>query len=267
MINGAPGGDSKILFIPAWVRWIAFSILFSMIVASIALFVFGFYREDGDTYILVGASIAELAGTALLIILFALFVERGRSRPRVENLSEVFFIKDVPSALSKISYAEHTYVDFEDHGKTVQSLVSKTKIRIKYARGNFLADYIIDTGAARIALRVEANVKRIGVIYKLPGPPGAAAEAVFESFRDTWSGAADAGYHVGVERDVTEHEHDLAQTMGWPAIFAKPLHLNRDDSFMYDEVERQYVAQDIAVMTKALISEALLDRKIDPPVD
>ncbi|MEM7224954.1 MAG: hypothetical protein AAF495_18395 [Pseudomonadota bacterium] len=204
----------------------------------------------------------ELAGTAFLALVVLFFVERGQRVPRVEQLSREFFLSDVPAALEKMDYIAPSFQPWNVAEHTYSKLSTNVRMQISYAEGNYLCDYIVFALGTAIFLRLETNVKRVGVVYKVNKTEDLPAEDFFSSFQDTIEGAKDAGYHIGIPRDVSETDSDLCTQLNWRGAMVLPLHLNRDEGFIYNDVERQYVAQDLSIMTKALIHEGLIDGRL-----
>ena len=63
-------------------------------------------------------------------------------------------------------------------------------------------------------------MKRVNVVYCLPGMVDETPVEFFAGFRDTLWGAKNAGYHVGVADDTTATRSELLRQLGWSKCFS-----------------------------------------------
>lgn len=251
----------KFFYIPAWVKVVVIALVLALLFMSGFLLYMAIKLPDVEQWVIAAVSVAELGGATLLAALVMFYVERGRRVPRVEQLSKAFFLQEVPAALKKLSHNSPPFREWQGAEDDYEDLVSTVGVSVSYAEGSYHADYIVRDDDVVIALYIEMNVKRLGIVYKTDRLEDTDVETFFAAFRDTWEGARDAGYHIGIARDVSDTHADLRRANGWTGCYAQPLHLNKDDNFLYDEVERQFIAQDICIMTKSFIGEGRLERR------
>ena len=126
---------------------------------------------------------------------------------------------------------------------------------MSHARGSYRAGYVLRVDGLAVALEVEVNVQRMGVVYLIEARPGDGPAAAFAALADTFEGARDAGSHLGVPRDASADEVVLRGHLGWAGRVQQPLHRALGEGFLYDPVMRQFVAQDLAIMTRSLLRE------------
>jgi hypothetical protein len=97
------------------------------------------------------------------------------------------------------------------------------------------------------ALWIGINVRRIIVIYFMPGKDEKSVEEMQTIFRGTFSGAAKVGWTVGLD---LVHLQDETVVSIWP-------HINLDSSLLTDPAEKLFWSQDIAIMTMSLMRTAV----------
>lgn len=247
--------SAKVQFVPLWVRVVVVSVVALLFALSVGLLLLAVYRPEREGWADPAAAFAETSGTAFLVLLLLFFIERGQRLPRVEALSNRFFVDDLPRALEKIAYVEPRHAPWHRGWTRSARLRSRVAIEISHASGSYRAEYIVTADAITVAMTVELNVQRLGIVYLIPGGEGADAAATFGALADTFEGARDAGYHIGVPRDLGLGEEALRERLGWPRCLNQALHRALGEGFLYDPVMRQFVAQDIAIMTRSLIRE------------
>ena len=256
--------SSKVLFVPTWARFLFLAVIMVLFAAAAWVIFAAVQDKTLEKWTPAALGLLQTAGAGALVLIFLLFAERGQRAPRVDALTRQFLTRDIPAALAKMEHKQPALRPWHEGLRGFEPLGSNVQIKMAYADRSYDAFFVVGVRGIALGLSVEANVKRVNVIYFLPGDPRQTPADYFAAFQDTLSGARDAKYHVGVASDITLTRPDLLQQFGWNACFALPLHLSKEDGFLYRDIERQFVAQDISIMTRSLVGEAVLAGKLQP---
>ena len=244
--------------VPRWVRAALLAVVAALFALSVALLALSVSVPEREGWAVPAAAIAETSGTACLVLLVLFFVERGQDVPRVEALSDRFFVDDLPRAFEKMAYVEPRHVPWHRGWTRSPRLASRVEIEVSHARGSYRAGYVLRVDGLAVALEVELNVQRMNVVYLIGARPGDDPAAAFGALADTFEGARNADYRLGVPRDASEDEAVLRQHLDWGACMQQALHRALGEGFLYDPVMRQFMAQDLAIMTRSLLREGRL---------
>lgn len=251
LTSDAPAGPARLL--PRWVRWAITGLVAAMFLASAAMLVASVSLDGRHDWALPAAAFAETAGTGLLVALVVFFVDRGRSLPRAEALTTRFLLDELARALSRLDHERPPLTEWQEGRLRPAALRSRVALRVAHAKGTPSADDVLDVGGRTVALQVELNVRRLGVACLLPARRGESAQGVFGALTDTVAGARDAGYHIGTAHDRSRP--DLCAALGWERCVAHSFHRNLADDFLHDPLQRQFVAQDLAIMVRSVLRE------------
>jgi hypothetical protein len=257
IFDGKGEFSSRIFYVPPWVRLFALVIILTLLASSGLVLVWSINEPGLHNWTIAALATAELTGAAALALLFLFFVERGHRTRRLDTLCQVFFTEEMPAALKKMSYKNPEFATWQSGNQRFAPLETLVEIEIAYASGSYAVDYLVQSRGVLLWMSVEANVKRVSVVYSIEKIDNRMPKELFDEFKDTWDGAKNAGYHLGLARSFIRDCSDLPPRLGWKDAVSMPLHVNKDNNFLHNEVERHYVAQDISIMTRSFIAEGI----------
>ncbi|MCB2052160.1 MAG: hypothetical protein KDE63_12110, partial [Novosphingobium sp.] len=104
MLNNLDNISERIFYIPSWVRWTGFLLIFLSFASAVAAFVLAFTGVGEPSWIDPALSIIQMSGVGALGMLIAFFVERAHSAPKLAALTERFLTHDIPQNLLKIDH-------------------------------------------------------------------------------------------------------------------------------------------------------------------
>lgn len=246
---------SGLAYVPRWVRVVIILFVALLFVAAAGMLAASLKIEGREAWSEPAAAIAQTASTGLLVLLILFFVERNQSREALSDLTERFFMEDLPLAFEKIDYTFPDYKKWSHDDVSPAALDTQTEIKIAHALSAYRAGYVLTVEEANIRVMVELNVKRLNVVIVLEGHDGETAKGVFGKLKDTMQGAKDAGYTIGEAFESTKRNEGRNEMLGWKRSFSHSFHRNLDLDFLYSEPERQFVAQDLAIMLRSMMSE------------
>ncbi|MCB1754622.1 MAG: hypothetical protein KDJ38_03815 [Gammaproteobacteria bacterium] len=265
MLNNLDNISERIFYIPSWVRWTGFLLIFLSFASAVAAFVLAFTGVGEPSWIDPALSIIQMSGVGALGMLIVFFVERAHSAPKLAALTERFLTHDIPQNLLKIDHELGHFQEWnQQSGGSFDELQTRTQLRISYNKGSYTAYYIVTAYTGVICLMVEANVKRFNTVFICNNPTECSPGDFFQRFADTLGGAANAGYHVGEPYTLSAPRTQLPQGIDWQKCVAVPLHQNKEKDYMYSTPERAHVVQDLAVMVRAFIREGVEEGLILP---
>lgn len=242
--------------VPPWMRLSILSGVAILFAAAIAMLAFSMFVEGQQVWATPATALAETAGTGLLVLLVLYFVDRSRGSAALGDLTRRFFVSELPRAFSKMEHDEPPLVPWMDGSQTeLPDLASHVTIEMSYARGAYNAQYVLTVAGSKLRIAVQFNIRRLNVTYVMQGHAGETAEDAFAALRDTFTGAGKAGYEIGVASEITGRSRGRGAAQGWDRSFAHSLHRDLDPDFVSDDAQRQFVAQDLAIMTRSLMAE------------
>jgi len=255
MITDVNAVTDRIFFVPLWVRWIVFILLLLIFSFALAIVIIDIYQDKfNESTISTSISLIQSTSIAAIIILFMFFVERGYSSQRISDLTKEFLIKDVPNQLKQIDYGMDEFQQWQDR-INYNSLISKTKIDISYNYPSNTAYYIIHARERAFGLKVDANVKRFNVVILCELKENLSLNNLEGLVEETLLGARDAGYNVS--KPTFMKKSDFPQNFPWQKTAAIILYQNRDENYLYSIADREHIAQDMAIMIRSFLREAI----------
>ena len=247
--------SDRIFFVPSWVRWVAFILIVILFGCAVTVFAVAIRNDKFAEWVVPALSLVQFSGIAALFLVGIFFVERGHSAPQLSSITDEFLTYDVPRHLQQIDYDMSAFQSWSKDLSRYDRLKTRTAIRISHNSGSHTAYYLLTARGCDFGLMIEANVKRFNVVIFCSVAEEHDPTALIDILDDTFSGARDAGYHVG---KVTRSKNlNLPSGFPWPECIAMPLHLNKRDGCLYSVPEREHVAQDLSIMVRAFLAEAI----------
>ena len=199
--GNAPFGLASV---PAWVRVTLAVTVAVLFLLALAMLIVSVLDESRNGWAVPAVAFVETAGTGLMVLLLLFFVDRSRRPAALDDLTRRFFELELPTALSKMAYVEPDAVDWTPDIKlSAAPLVSRVKLKVAHAGGAYKASYLIEVDGGLVRMSAELNIRRVGIVYVMEGHSDETPRAAFDDLRDTFSGAQDAHWHLGVPIELT----------------------------------------------------------------
>lgn len=254
-LNNQQGTSLSVVVLPVWVRVAIVELVAILFLTSLTMLMMSILDPGLAHWAQPAADIGSVAATGFLVLLVMFFLQRSRSLKAIDELTEDFLLREVPRALSALSEEEPSYVPWHATMRARSAVETRADIRIAYSKGAYRARYIIKIGGRPLRVKVEFNVRRLGVVFTLPAEEHETATSVFAGLKDTLGGAQSAGYSINETYEVTELSQQMKRELQCTRCVSHTLHRNLESDFIYDEAQRLFVAQDLAIMTRSLMSE------------
>lgn len=223
--------DTKnVVYLPAWIKWSAiFLLAFSMIGScTVALLFVG--EPDRADWILVAMSVAQVAGTALILTLVVAFAERDANMSILADMTHRFLKIHVLDALKKI---------------TCPVTNEACSVELQGLNNIYGGNYAIKSSSGlNFGLWVGLNVYRVQVIYFLELDEQRTAERYASILKFTLDGARKVGYEVNQQVASLHGRHYLSiwSTLAYEhETLSSPQH-------------KLFLTQDLAMMTQSVLN-------------
>lgn len=194
--------DSKsFLYIPTWVKIVAISVLFFIMIIS-AIFVAAFIgNAERETWILVGMSTAQTAGSALILFLVVAFSQRDATVKGVQLQSDNFLTKLVPDALRRAKVGAPDFQETAGKRRFWRALaqdrpLQETFVQIAHDPGGLGASYIVKGKAKSIRMFIEMNVWKVVVVYYIPARDENEASELRRKLEFSFPEDGDDGFNI-----------------------------------------------------------------------
>lgn len=222
---------TRLINVPAPVRWIAISVLLLCLAISLAVSVSFIGQDNKSDWILLAMSVVQIASSGLVAALVVFYSEREASFDALQRKTKLFLAEQLPAVLRRI----------REEGKDGQEIA----VTLLELRDIFGALYEVRCSGVSWKLWVGLNVDRLICIYFVSAGP-ADVPRLRETFAYTFGGAEKVGYNWFVEPAKRDGEQVVSM---WLAAADKDGILNHSD-------KRLFWAQDIAMMTQSFLRTA-----------
>lgn len=229
-------GDSKsIIHLPIWIKFILLTVLASVLATGVYVSVSFIGYDDRADWIILSLSLAQLSGTALVILLVLLFSESDASVANLERRSQEYLKTHLPAALRRMTVPAAGGHPFECSGAMNRDIFGALF-------------YLGDSRDLRMKAWVGLNVRRITVIYFIKGAEGRKLpiEKAQDLFRYTFGAAEKIGYSVFFEEADVDGEKLISI---WATVAV-------EDDFLVLPQAKLFWAQDVAMMTQSFVRTA-----------
>lgn len=222
---------TRLVNVPAPVRWIAIAVLLLCLGVSLAVSLSFIGQDDKSDWILLAMSVVQIASSGLVAALVIFYSEREARFEALQRKTQLFLTEQLPGVLREI----------REEGKDGATVV----VTLLELRDIFGALYEVRASGVAWKLWVGLNVDRLICIYFVSAGPDDVAR-LRETFAYTFGGAEKVGYSWFVEPAKRDGEQVVSM---WLAVADQEGILTHAD-------KRLFWAQDIAMMTQSFLRTA-----------
>ena len=222
---------SRLINIPAPIRWIAIGVLLLCLLVSLAVSLSFIGQDDKSDWILLAMSVVQIASSGLVAALIIFYSEREAGFDALQRKTKLFLAEQLPSVLGEI----------REEGKDG----GRVEVTLLELRDIFGALYEVRSAGVSWKLWLGLNVDRLICIYFVSAGPQDVPR-LRETFAYTFGGAEKVGYSWFVEPAIRDGEQVVSM---WLAASDANGILNHPD-------KRLFWAQDVAIMTQSFLRTA-----------
>ena len=240
--------DAKqFLYIPKWVRVASFILLGFMVLAGCGVGWYVLVKGGRSELVQVALSIVQVAGSGLVIALVAFYSFRQAHASKLEKLTQDWLKKDLVGSLEAVG-APASNGNLSGSARLKVPSFIRAEVDVAVVQGN-MAFYRVFARNTAITMCVRLKVREVLVIYFLPHGP-LTGPLLETQLTQCFGVSKNTGYQLvfgeahslGFD-DRSYHQFTLQQKL--------------KDDFLVDTLEKLYLAQDIASMTHAFITECV----------
>lgn len=244
---------NSLVFVPRWVKTVSFLILFTVLSTSIVV-INHFLNDSTKTdWILVAMSSAQVASSGLIVFLFVAFTQRAASVASIRAETDDFLVKILPSALLKIDTPPPKSRSF--YPKKISNALpniseffyrkTNVSITVEHNSGDIGAFYEINLPCGKLRMFSELNLWRAVIVYYFYAESDIHAKELSQLLSYSFDGMRSQGWDVCTS--YTREGWDERMYLNY--IMVK----NLDKSFLRDNHEKLFFANDVMLHTKGLV--------------
>ncbi|WP_300391416.1 hypothetical protein [Henriciella sp.] len=241
--------NRNLVFIPTWVKFSSFAVIAAILICSVVFILHFMGRSGHETWVLVGMSAAQMAGSGLILFLVVAFSQRDATFGGVQQQVDSFLEEVLPRTFLSIDTPDASPRPFKPHRlprlpsrRTPRSNVS---VDILHNRGELGASYLISTPKTALRIFVELNVWKLVVVYYMPAETDEFASKLRERLQFSFPSAGIDGFSI--EENYSHEAFDGRHYLN--IIMKKSL----PEEFVQSNLQKLYVANLIMTHTQSLI--------------
>jgi hypothetical protein len=248
--------STNFVFIPTWVKIVSFVIIMTILACSMIFVAYFISVEGRETWVLVGMSTAQIAGSGLVLFLVVAFSQRDATISGVRKQADAFLEKLLPRTLLNIETQEPIptwYGEGRLFGAFVPRRRAPTQVRVQILHnpGEVGATYIIHAADSTLRVFAELNVWKMTLAYYIPAETDQEAKRLEDKLSFSFPSEGVDGFRTFSNYSRESFDGRMYLNM----ILQTTLH----DDFLQSNLRKIYVANIIMTHTQSLIRNASRD--------
>ena len=203
-----------------------------------------------------GISLAQTSATAVGFLVVLFFSRFSANLSDLREKSDRFFMEDIPASFATIDYEMEEPSSLPSPDLRARG---RAKVLTGFVRGTNLARYRVEALGKVQKMGIMMNINRVVVTYEFEPGLRFRDEDVLAVFEHATGGAAESGYTISWRLMGEDH-------YGQARVELRAAR-NLDDEFLLNPVQKLFICNDIAIMTRAVIACTKAADELEPAND